>query len=58
MLQQFLDLESLIKSLLAAKDLKDYDIIHLSLAETEWQFLKSLNEVFAFYQPVTVKMFA
>jgi hypothetical protein len=58
MLQRFLDLESSIRSLLAAKDLKDYDIIHLSLADTEWQFLKLLNEVFAFYQPVTVKMSA
>jgi hypothetical protein len=58
MLQRFLDLESPIRSLLAAKDLKDYDITHLSLAETEWQFLKSLNEVFALYQLMTVKMSA
>jgi hypothetical protein len=35
MLQRFLDLESPIRSLLAAKDSKDCDIIHLSLTETE-----------------------
>ena len=49
MLQRFLELKSLIRSLLAAKDLKDYDITHLSLIETKWQFLKLLCEVFLYY---------
>jgi hypothetical protein len=58
MLQRFLELESPLRSLLAAKDSKDYDITHLSLTESEWEFLKSLCEVFSYYQPVTVKMSA
>jgi hypothetical protein len=51
-------LESSIRSLLTAKDSKDYDITHLSIMEPEWEFLKALCEGFSYYQPVTVKMSA
>jgi Domain of unknown function (DUF4413) len=58
MLKRFLELESPIRSLLAAKDSKDYDITHLSITASEWEFLKALCEVFSYYQPVTLKMSA
>jgi hypothetical protein len=57
-LEQFIEIESPIRSLLAAKDASDYDISHLSLNSDKWMYIKSLCEVFSYYNSITVKMLA
>ena len=58
MLQQFIEIESLIQSLLAAKDASDYDISHLSINGDKWTYLKKLCKVFSYYYTITIKMLA
>jgi hypothetical protein len=58
MLERFIEMESPIRSLLAAKDASDYDITHLSLNGNEWIYIKKLAEVFSYYNSITVKMLA
>jgi hypothetical protein len=58
MLERFLKLESLIRSLLATKDASDYNISYLSINSDEWSYLKRLCEVFSYYYVITIKMSA
>jgi hypothetical protein len=58
MLERFIEMESPIRSLLAAKDVGDYDISHLSLNGDEWMYIKRLCKVFSYYNLITVKMSA
>jgi len=58
MLQRFIEMESPIRSLLAAKDAGDYDISHLLISADEWIYLKRLCEVFSYYYSITLKMSA
>jgi hypothetical protein len=58
MLKRFIKIESLIRSLLVAKDAGDYDINYLSLSSDKWIYLKKLSKVFSFYYSITLKMSA
>ena len=58
MLEQFIKMESPIRSLFAAKDASDYDINYLSLNGDEWIYLKKLRKVFSYYYFITLKMLA
>jgi hypothetical protein len=58
MLEWFIEIESPIRSLLAAKDASDYDISHLSLNGDKWTYIKRLCEVFSYYNSIIVKMSA
>ena len=58
MLEQFIEMESPIRSLLAVKDASDYEINYLSLNGDEWVYLKKLSKVFSFYYSITIKMSA
>jgi hypothetical protein len=56
MLQQFIKMESLIQSLLAAKDASNYNVSHLSLNSDKWTYLKKLSKVFSYYYTIIIKM--
>jgi hypothetical protein len=58
MLQQFIEIESLIQSLLVAKDASDYDVSYLSLNSDKWTYIKKLSKVFSYYYTITMKMLA
>jgi hypothetical protein len=58
MLERFIKIESLIRSLFTAKDASDYDINYLSLNSDKWIYLKKLSKVFSFYYFIIVKMLA
>jgi len=58
MLQLFIEMESLIQSLLAAKDTSNYKINYLFINSNKWTYLKKLYKVFSYYYTVTLKMLA
>jgi hypothetical protein len=58
MLEQFIKVESPIRSLLVAKDASDYDITYLCLNSNKWVYIKKLAKVFSYYNSITVKMLA
>src|SRR5271165_1640679 len=58
MLEQFIEIESPIQSLLVAKDASDYNITHLCLNSNKWMYIKKLAKVFSYYNSIIVKMLA